>query len=456
MSQELIITISGVRGIVGQNLTPQIAAEFGSAFGTFLKHDAPGNDKLTVCIGRDSRPSGKELASAVISGLCSVGIDVVDLGLVTTPCVGIMLRHLKCNGGVVITASHNPIEYNGIKLLLENGIAPPKDSVEKIKKIFFDKKFATVDFANMGNSTSDDRACDVHIDKVMAIVDPDAIKAKKFKVVLDSVNGAGGPITKKFLELLGCHVLYLNFEPTGLFAHTPEPTRENLIGLCDRIKTADADIGFAQDPDADRLAVVDENGKYIGEEYTLALAAKYIFSTKTGSAAANLSTSRMIDDIAEKAGATVIRTPVGEANVAHAMIKNDCIIGGEGNGGVIDLRIGPVRDSLVAMALILQLMTDTGKSISALVEEIGGYYVHKSKINADKAQADAVIEKAKQIFKNAKINTDDGCRFDFDDGWLHLRRSNTEPVMRLILETKDKQTARGYIDTITELCEEEL
>lgn len=453
MAQELIISISGMRGIVGQNLTPRIAAEFGSAFGTFLKNDAPGNDKLTVCIGRDSRPSGQELASAVIRGLCSVGIDVVDLGLVTTPCVGIMLRHLKCNGGVVVTASHNPLEYNGIKLLLDNGIAPPKASAEKIKKIFLDKKFTAVDSADLGNSTPDDRACDVHIDKVMTIIDSGAIAAKKFKVVLDSVNGAGGPITKKFLELLGCQVLCLNSEPTGLFAHTPEPTRENLTGLCDRIKTADADIGFALDPDADRLAIIDESGNYIGEEYSLALAAKYIFSTKTGSAAANLSTSRMIDDIAAKAGSSIIRTPVGEANVAEAMLKNDCIIGGEGNGGVIDLRVGPVRDSLVAMALVLQLMTDTGKSLSALVAEIGGYYIHKSKVNADKTQADAIIEKAKQIFKNAKINTADGCRFDFDDGWLHLRTSNTEPVMRLILETKNKQAARGYIDTITELCE---
>lgn len=215
-------------------------------------------------------------------------------------------------------------------------------------------------------------------------------------------------------------------------------------------------MGFAQDPDADRLAIFDENGTYIGEEYTLALAGEYVFSKKTGTAAVNLLTSRMIDDIAAKAAGRVIRTPVGEANVAAAMLENNCIIGGEGNGGVIDLRVGPVRDSLVAIALVLQLMAETGKTVSQLVDEIGGYYMSKDKFAADKSQARQILNSAKKTFTNAKLNTNDGCRFDFDDGWLHLRTSNTEPVMRLIVEAKDELTARKYIDAVLNIQKEIL
>jgi phosphomannomutase len=219
------------------------------------------------------------------------------------------------------------------------------------------------------------------------------------------------------------------------------------------------DAGFAQDPDADRLAVIDENGAYIGEEYTLALAAKYIFSLpfrgkKKSTAATNLSTSRMIDDVAEKAGGKVFRTPVGEANVAAAMLKHKCIIGGEGNGGVIDLRVGPIRDSLVGIALILQLMAEEGKTVSELAGEIGGYYMSKDKFAADKSQAQRIIDSAKKIFVEAKVNTADGCRFDFADGWMHLRTSNTEPVMRIIVEAKDKKTAQKYIDAVLDIRKE--
>ena len=239
------------------------------------------------------------------------------------------------------------------------------------------------------------------------------------------------------LAKLGCEVSAINDEPTGLFAHEPEPTAENLRGLCEIVKTKGAEVGFAQDPDADRLAIVDENGNYIGEEYSLALAAQYIFGKRTGRAATNLSTSRMIDDIAERAGGRVIRTAVGEANVAAAMLEHDCIIGGEGNGGVIDLRVGPVRDSLVGIALVLQLMAETGKTVSQLVGEIGGYYMSKD-------------------FADAKLDTTDGCRFDFDDGWLHLRASNTEPVMRVIVEAKDRRTAEKYVDAVLKVRKEVL
>jgi phosphomannomutase len=258
-------------------------------------------------------------------------------------------------------------------------------------------------------------------------------------------------VTKKLLAALGCTVVPVNDEPTGLFAHEPEPTAANLTGLCQWVKREGADLGFAQDPDADRLAIVDEQGTYIGEEYTLALAARHVFATNGGIAAANLSTSRMIDDIARRAGARVIRTPVGEANVANAMLDHKCVIGGEGNGGVIDLRVGPVRDSLVGIALVLQLMAETGKSISRLVREIGGYSMHKDKFTASAEQATGIMALATERFADATLNSSDGRRFDFPDGWIHLRTSNTEPVMRVIVEAKDEPTARRYIEAVAEI-----
>jgi len=454
--EELIISISGLRGLVGENFFEETAADFGRAFGTFLHHSSTEEKRPSLAVGRDSRPSGAMLFSAFASGLCAAGVDVIDLGLCSTPAVGVMLRVLDCSGGAVITASHNPLPYNGIKLLLADGVAPAKPIAEKIKKIFLDKNFICRDPADCGRLSSDSRSAEIHVKKVLSIVQPHRIAQKKFTVVLDSVNGAGGPEGTLLLEKLGCNVIGINQKPTGLFAHTPEPTRENLTSLCRAVSEHKADIGFAQDPDADRLAVVDGAGRYIGEEFTLALAAKYVFASNPGVAAANLSTSRMIDDVAAAAGGKVIRTPVGEANVAAAMIKNNCVIGGEGNGGVIDLRVGPIRDSLVAVAMILDLMAQTGKIVGDLADEIGGYQMYKTKYRSDAQQAKTIIEKTKKIFPDAQLNTSDGCRFDFHDGWLHIRTSNTEPIMRVILETKDPAAARQYLNTIESLCKDVL
>ena len=454
MPEKLIISISGMRGIVGENLTASVAADYGCAFGSYLKSSSAVEKYkgLSVCIGRDSRRSGQMLCSAVAAGLCAVGIDAIDLGLAATPSVGVMVGRLECAGGVVVTASHNPIQYNGIKLLLGNGMAPPGEAAEQIKQRFLDKHFDLVGSIGCGQTASNSQADEIHINKVLAIVDKAAVAAKGFKVVLDSVNGAGGAVTKKLLAELGCRVSAINDEPTGLFAHAPEPISENLTGLCEAVKSDGADIGFAQDPDADRLAIVDEAGTYIGEEYTLALAAKYVFSKRAGKAATNLSTSRMIDDVAEKAGSQVIRTPVGEANVAAAMVKHNCVIGGEGNGGVIDLRVGPIRDSLVGIALVLQLMTETGSSVSALVDEIGRYYMTKEKFPADREQARRILDEARQRFAVATLDASDGYRFDFPDGsWVHCRASNTEPVVRVIAEAKDQATVQRHIDNMQKI-----
>jgi len=452
MAEQLIISVSGLRGIVGENFTAAIAAEYGSAFGTFLKRNlTEKKEKLTVCIGRDSRPSGRMLCSAVAGGLSSVGIDVIDIGIVTTPAVGVMLRELNCAGGIVITASHNPIEYNGIKLLLGNGMAPPAQSAEKIKSYYFAKTFDFVGSADCGKLCCDERANKIHVEKVTSIIVPEKITAKKYRVVLDSVNGAGGAEGKLLLSSLGCDVIAMNDEPTGDFAHQPEPLAENLTSLCEKVKEQKAALGFAQDPDADRLAIVDENARYIGEEFTLALAAKHILSKCKGGVATNLSTSRMIDDIAKEAGVQVFRTPVGEANVAAAMLKNDCVIGGEGNGGVIDLRIGPIRDGLVAIALVLEMLAETGKSISKLADEIVPHYMIKHKFPASKEEFEKILSNTRGTFATAKIDTTDGCRFDFEEGWLHLRPSNTEPVVRIIAEGKDQRIAQKYIDAISNI-----
>lgn len=452
MAESLIISVSGMRGIVGENLTPTIGAEYACAFGTFLKRDVdPGERRLAVCVGRDSRVSGQMLMSAVAAGLCAAGVDVIDLGLVTTPSVGIMVRELGCDGGVVITASHNPVPYNGIKLLLGNGMAPPPAAAARIRQGYLAKRFGLVGSVECGSVVCNTEADLIHIERVLAIVDKQQIAGARYEIVLDSVNGAGAEVTKRLLAELGCSVVAINDAPTGLFAHEPEPTAANLTDLCERVKAEGADLGFAQDPDADRLAIVDEKGTYIGEEYTLALAAKHAFSAKSGTAAANLSTSRMIDDVAERAAGRVIRTPVGEAHVASAMLEHGCIIGGEGNGGVIDLAVGPVRDSLVAIALVLQLMAETTKSMSRLVQDIGGYSMHKEKFVADAAEADKIMALAREEFAHARLNTADGCRFDFEDGWVHLRTSNTEPVMRMIVEAKEERTARQYMDAVLDI-----
>lgn len=452
MAEELIISISGMRGIVGENLTPAIAAEYGCAFGSFLKSTALRHSlPLRVCIGRDSRQSGPMLAAAVTAGLCSCGIETIDLGLVATPSVSIMTTELNCAGGVMVTASHNPVPYNGIKLLLSNGIAPPPAKAQQMKDTYLHKHFKLVVSNMCGSVQTNTQTYDTHIAKVLSIVNRQQIAAGKFRVVLDSVNGAGGPITKKLLAELGCETIALNDEPNGRFEHTPEPTAENLTTLCDVVKSKQADIGFAQDPDADRLAIVDEQGGYIGEEYTLVLAAKYILQKTPGSVATNLSTSRMIDDIAGQTRSRVIRTPVGEANVAEAMVAGNCVIGGEGNGGVIDLRVSPVRDSLVAIVLVLQLMAETGKKISQLVAEIPSYCMKKDKFRADKHQMHRIFEAAKEKFVDAELDTNDGCRFDFVNGWLHLRTSNTEPIVRVIIEAGDKQTLDKYTEALGEI-----
>lgn len=455
-SAPLMISVSGVRGLIGQSLTPQVATEFAQAFGTWLKSQprVTGHIRPKVAIGRDSRPSGPMIFSAVTAGLLSVGVDVVDLDICTTPSTALMGRFIKSDASIVITASHNPIIWNGIKTLRHDGIAYPPAQAAQIKEAYLNKawlKEGLADIEHIGRFSTDPRVHQHHIQTVLSHVDIKAIAEKRYRVVLDSVNGAGCIATPTLLSKLGCEMIHMNGEATGIFAHTPEPTKENLVTLSEMVAKKKAAVGFAQDPDADRLAIVDENGTYIGEEYTLALGAMARLMFKKGPAVANLSSSRMIDDIAAKYGCTVYRTPVGEANVAGKMQEMNAVIGGEGNGGIIDLRIGPVRDSLYGIALILNLMMHTGKTISQLVKEIPSYAMIKTKFECTPEQSAALVAKVKEKFADQKLDLQDGVRIDWPDGWVHVRQSNTEPIARVIAEAKDETTARKLVADVQAL-----
>ena len=444
----LMMSVSGVRGVIGESMTPVLAAELGCAFGTYL-HGGK------VVVGRDTRPSGPMIQRALVSGLLATGCQVVELEVASTPAVALMVRHHGAAGGVVITASHNPVIWNGIKFLTDEGLAPPPERANEIFGIYRSKAFKLAAIDGVHLPVRDKTADTSHIEAALRIIYPDKIVEKRFKVVLDSINGAGGTEGKSLLEKLGCEVVQINGEPTGRFAHTPEPTAENLTSLCEAVRKHHAQIGFAQDPDADRLAIVDEKGIYIGEEYTLALCAKYLFKAHPGAIAANLSTSRMVDDLAASCGKAcrVVRSAVGEANVVAAMKANGGRFGGEGNGGVIDPRVGPVRDSLVGMVLTLQLLAISDKTVSGLVESIPRYVMIKTKFECAAERIHRVLDATKKAYAGEKINDIDGVRVDFADGWVHVRGSNTEPIIRIIGEAKTKERCEAMIAEVRKIAE---
>ncbi|MGI9014564.1 MAG: phosphoglucosamine mutase [Phycisphaerales bacterium] len=475
-SAPLMLSVSGARGIVGKSMTPQVTACFAYAFGQHICRGAPGVDRPLICLGRDSRPSGQTLLDAAATGLHAAGCNAVDLGIVATPTTGVMIQHLSAQGGMEITASHNPSQWNGLKCLDGSGAAPPALEAATIIESYR----AVIDaghFDDLSNSAEaaaqdhtrkrNDNATDVHIRRVLALVNVEAIAAAKFTVALDSINGAGSRGGKLLLDALGVHVHHLNAEPDGNFAHTPEPIAENLTTLCDTVRRAgDCACGFAQDPDADRLAIVDEHGVYIGEEYTLALCALRALERCQQQAtddqpgpvlATNLSTSRMIDDIAARfPGARVLRTAVGEANVVHALREHGkaALMGGEGNGGVIVPNVCWVRDSLISMALVLDLLAARGAAqpLSAIVQhDIPRYTVLKRKFDlAAIGGRDALPHMFAAIKAQPGIKhcyDSDGVRLDFENGWVHLRPSNTEPIVRLIAEAQNDEAARSLIAT---------
>ncbi|RMF76907.1 MAG: phosphoglucosamine mutase [Planctomycetota bacterium] len=434
----LMVGVSGIRGTVGETLTPAVALEFAHAYGTVL-------ERGRVLLARDTRPSGAMFAAAAEAGLLAAGCEVTRADVAMTPTVGYAIRSDRYAGGVVITASHNPSQWNGLKFLDDRGVAPNPQRAARIAEIRASRT-ARCERSDFQPVRTDTTIGARHVAAVRDAVEADLSSIRGLRVVLDSVNGAGCLVTPGFLESLGCDVVHLNGEPHGRFAHTPEPVAENLGDLCAAVRQRQAAVGFAQDPDADRLAIVDENGTYIGEEYTLALSVWSVLSRRRGPVAANLSTSRMIDAIAERFDCRVVRTAVGEANVVEGMIANDCVIGGEGNGGVIDPRICWVRDSLSAMSLVLQLMAATGKRLSQLVAEIPRYAIIKQKIECDSRERIAKIcAAAAEAFRDERLSTIDGTRIDFDQGWVHLRGSNTEPIIRVMAEADSADVAEQLI-----------
>jgi phosphomannomutase len=471
--EALMIGVSGTRGIIGGTLTPTVVTNMASAFATWLKERAEvrgqgaGNAKsvpassaltpdpsllppLKVVFGRDSRPSGFWVRDAAVAALTASGIEVIDLDIVTTPGVAMMVKHLSADAGVIATASHNPIEWTGLKFLTRDAVAPPPADAERIKQLYQENRSSYVRVERLVPPKRNTETHALHVRRVLERVDTLGISTKRFKVVLDSVNGAGCVATATMLNKLGCQLVHLHGTPDGQFPHEPEPTAKNLTGLADEVKRQRAQVGFAQDPDADRLAIVGENGVYIGEEYSLALAAQYVLSKKPGVAVTNLSSSRMLDDIAARTQSRVLRTPVGEANVIDMMLKQSATIGGEGNGGVIDPRIVPGRDSLVGMAYVLQLMASTGKTISQLVADLPRYEIVKTKFECRREDANRAVAAIKtEIANNAgvSIDTQDGIRIDWTDerSWVHARPSNTEPIMRIIAEAPDRPTAEKRI-----------
>ena len=455
-----MIGVSGMRGTVGGTLTPPVVTRMASAFAAWLHQGggAPANGSHhRVVFGRDSRPSGFWVRDAAAAALVASGVEVIDLDVVTTPGVAMMVKHLGADGAMIATASHNPIMWNGLKLLNRDAVALPPEHAAAVKKLYDEGAARYVRVEKLVPPVKNSETHALHVKRVLERVDVLGISSKRFKVVLDSVNGAGCVATATLLNKLGCQLIHLNGTPNGQFAHEPEPIAQNLTGLADEVRRQRAAVGFAQDPDADRVAIVDENGTYIGEEYSLALAAYHILSKKSGAvAAANLSTSRMIDDIAARFGGRVLRTAVGEANVIQAMLAHGATIGGEGNGGVIDPRIVPGRDSLVGIAYVLQLMAATGKTISQLVADLPRYEIVKTKFECRREDAERAVEAVKKALSAEKVDTQDGIRIDWDRAWVHARPSNTEPIMRIIAEAPDRAEAERRVAEVQKVVNQAL
>jgi phosphomannomutase len=449
MSNTLIMSVSGVRGIVGTDLTPELVARHAAAFGILAQES--GKDR--VVLARDARTSGPMFAAAAVAGLQSVGMGVIDCGLIPTPTAQLAVEHHGAAGAIIITASHNPVEWNALKFAGPDGMFLEKAAAGRLFDLAAQDILQRSGWDQIGESESDSGAVARHIDCVldMDISVPD-IEARSFRVALDCVHGAGGTIMPQLLARLGCDVVGLGLETDGVFPRSPEPVPANLSGLGDLVRDAEADLGIAVDPDVDRLALVDENGAPIGEDYTLAFAVRCVLSRRTGPVVTNLSTSMVVDDAASEFGVQIERAPVGEANVAGVMKQRNAVIGGEGNGGVMypDLHIG--RDAPVAAALVLDLLARTGKSVSGLVGAQQQYVIVKAKAPRG-ADLGAVYADLEATLADGSVDRQDGMRLTWDDRWLHVRPSGTEPIVRLIAEARTEEIALDLVDTARRLLE---
>jgi len=443
----LIKSISGIRGTiggkVGDNLTPVDAVKFASAYGTFLKNNI-AKDKLTVVIGRDARISGPMIHNLVVNTLIGLGIDVIDLGLSTTPTVEVAVPLEKADGGIILTASHNPKQWNALKLLNAKGEFLSGADGAKILEIAEAEAFDFSDVDSLGEIISNDAYMDIHIDEVLnlPLVDIEAVKEAKFKVVVDGVNSSGGIIIPRLLKLMGVEVVELYCEPNGHFPHNPEPLKEHLTDISELVVKEKADLGIVVDPDVDRLAFISEDGEMFGEEYTLVACADYVLSKTPGNTVSNMSSSRALRDVTNAHGGNYEASAVGEVNVVELMKKNNAIIGGEGNGGIIYPELHYGRDSLVGVALFLTHLANKKMSVSALRASYPEYYMSKNKIElTPQIDVDAILTQMTEKYRNEDISTIDGVKIDFATEWVHLRKSNTEPIIRIYTEAPSQDAA---------------
>jgi len=468
MSDTLMVGVAGVRGLVGIDLTPEVVARWAAAFGTWAKAGK-------IVLGRDARTSGPMFARAATAGLMSVGCQVIDVGLVTTPTVQLAVEHHRAAGGIILTASHNPIEWNALKFVGSDGIYLGVEDGARVAALAQakDGKIARAGYDGVGEVTADPDSIARHLDALLELrgLDVKAIRRRRFRVALDTVRGAGGVVMPELLERLGCRVAAINLEPDGRFPRPPEPLPEHLKQLGALVRRHKADVGIAVDPDVDRLALVDERGKAIGEDYTLAFAVRAVLGTmergndgkrsrKRGSngpsfhrsiVVCNLSTSLVVEDAARDCGATVVRSPVGEAHVARTIIAHKAVIGGEGNGGVMYPPLHVGRDAPLAAAFVLALLTRERRSVSDLVASAPRYSIVKDKVSRG-PQLEPVYAGLRRAFAEASVDTQDGLRLAWPDRWLHVRPSNTEPIIRLIAEAPTVADAERLIKEGRRLC----
>ena len=456
----LIKSISGIRGTIGgkqgKNLTPLDTVKFGCAYGHWLKKNST-NKKLSVVIGRDARISGEMVQNFVQNSLISIGINVIDIGLSTTPTVELMVNEFKADGGIIITASHNPSEWNALKLLDKNGEFLDNNSGKEIVSISEEDNFVFSKVFDLGTIIKKTDTMKLHIESVLnlELVNYEEIKSKKIKIVVDGVNSTGGIIVPDFLKALDIEVIKLYCEPNGDFPHNPEPLKENLTELSKKVIETHADLGIAVDPDVDRLVFVCEDGVIFGEENTLVACSDYVLGKTPGPTVSNLSSSRALNDITQIHNETHFYSAVGEVNVVEKMKKCNAVIGGEGNGGVIYPKSHYGRDAIVGIGLFLSLYSERGLKASELLETYPKYFMLKEKINlSNNLNVDKILNQIATKYKNEKLDLIDGVRIDFNESWVQLRKSNTESIIRIYSEAKSIDKAAELVNEIDDLVKE--
>jgi phosphomannomutase len=437
----LKISISGVRGVIGESLTPSLLTRFAQAFGTYVGSG-------TIVIGRDPRTSGEMVKQAVIAGLLSSGCRVIDIGMCPVPTIQLLVRHHHAHGGIAITASHNPAEWNALKFVGADGLFLNSGEAREMLDIYHQGEYTKVAGAEMREVEEISGATDLHIQKILDVLGPLPQREKPLRVVLDACNGAGSLVGPKLLEALGAEVIPINVTPNGLFPRPAEPLAENLGDLCAAVKEHRADIGFAQYMDADRLAMVSEQGTAIGEYYTLVLATLYVLGKELGPVVANLSSTSVLQEVASRFNCPLFLTRIGEVNVTEEMQKQNAVIGGEGNGGVIYPRINFARDSLTGMALILHLLAETGETITELVNSFPTFSLIKEKVVCPSNKISAVLRMLRHEYAGYPLDVRDGVKVILPAGWFLVRGSNTEPIIRVIAEAASETKTREIIDAV--------